>query len=99
MRPASLHEQGDFRANFHLGGDIRAIDLPADLANLAVAAAAAVGCDVAGVDLMVEKNGRPLIGEVNYSPGFRGMEAASGLDVAGRIVRMAIDRCQEKKTQ
>ena len=48
---------------------------------------------------MVEKNGRPLIGEVNYSPGIRGMEAASGLDVAGRIVRMAIDRCQEKKTQ
>ena len=89
--------QGDFRANFHLGGDIRSIDLPADLAELAAAAAAAVGCDVAGVDLMVEKNGRPLIGEVNYSPGFRGMEAASGLDVAGRIVRLAIDRYQEKR--
>jgi len=91
--------QGDFRANFHLGGDIRSIDLPADLADLAVAAAATVGCDVAGVDLMVEKNGRPLIGEVNYAPGFRGMEAASGLDIAGRIVRLAIDRYQEKRTQ
>lgn len=91
--------QDDFRANFHLGGDIRSIDLPADLADLAAAAAAAVGCDVAGVDLMVEQNGRPLIGEVNYSPGFRGMEAASGLDVAGRIVRLAIDRYREKRPQ
>jgi ribosomal protein S6--L-glutamate ligase len=94
-----IPRQGDFRANFHLGGDIRAIDLPRDLAGLAAAAAAAVGCHVAGVDLMVEKNGRPLIGEVNYSPGFRGMEGASGLDVAGRIVRLAIDRYQEKRTQ
>ena len=88
---------GEFRANFHLGSDIRPIDLPADLAEMAVTAAAAVGCDVAGVDLMVDGHGRPLIVEVNYSPGFRGMEAASGLDVAGRIIRLAIERYQNKK--
>jgi ribosomal protein S6--L-glutamate ligase len=88
--------QGEFRANFHLGSDIRSFDLPADLAEMGAAAARAVGCDVAGVDLMVEEEGRPLIVEVNYSPGFRGMEAASGLDIAGRIIRLAIDRYQEK---
>jgi hypothetical protein len=27
-----------------------------------------------------------FIPEVNYTPGFRGLEAASGLDIAGRIV-------------
>ena len=91
-------KEGEFRANFHLGSDIRAIDLPADLANMAVAAAAAVGCDVAGVDMMVDRrNGRPLIVEVNYSPGFRGLEAASGLDIAARIVALALRRHHEKE--
>jgi len=89
-------KKGEFRANFHLGGDIRAMDLSADLEKPAVAAAAAVGCDVAGVDMMVGKDGLPQIIEVNYSPGFRGMEAASGLDIAGRIIDLSIKKYQKK---
>ena len=94
---ASLTPQkGEFRANFHLGGDIRAIDLSADLVEPAVAAAAVVGCDVAGVDMMVGRDGLPQIIEVNYSPGFRGMEAASGLDVARRMIDLSIKKYQKK---
>jgi ribosomal protein S6--L-glutamate ligase len=84
--------KGEFRANFHLGSEIAFVSLPAELAKTAVAAAAAVGCDVAGVDMMVGMDGRPQIVEVNYSPGFKGMEKASGMDSAGRIVRLAVDR-------
>lgn len=80
----------DFRANFHLGSDIRAVDLPPEIEQVALAAAAAVGCHVAGVDLMIDRSGRPVIVEVNYSPGFKGLEAATGLDIADRIVRFAV---------
>jgi ribosomal protein S6--L-glutamate ligase len=86
---------GEFRANFHLGGDIRPTVLSIDLERTALAAAAAVGSDVAGVDMMVAGDGRPSIVEVNYSPGFKGMEAASGLDIAGRIVAFAVERYQQ----
>lgn len=90
--------EGEFRANFHLGGTIVAVPLPQDLARVAVAAAESVGCDVAGVDMMVDRrNDRPLIVEVNYSPGFRGLEAASGLDIAARIVALALRRHYEKR--
>lgn len=89
--------QGDFRANFHLGSDIKATALPPELEQTAVNAAAAVGCDVAGVDMMVDRDNRPLIVEVNYSPGFKGLEAATGLDIAGRIVHIAMDRYREKQ--
>jgi ribosomal protein S6--L-glutamate ligase len=89
--------QGDFRANFHLGGDIRAAALPPELEQTAVTAAAAVGCDVAGVDMMVDNDDRPFIVEVNYSPGFKGLEVATGLDIAGRVVHFAIDRYREKQ--
>ncbi len=84
--------ENDFRANYHLGGRIRSTDLTADLGRLAIDAAAAVGCDIAGVDLMVDQSGRPVVVEVNYSPGFKGLEAASGLDIAGRMIRCALAR-------
>ena len=53
---------------------------------------------MAGVDMMIDADNRPLIVEVNYSPGFKGMEAASGLDIAGRIIRFAID-CYEQRAR
>lgn len=84
---------GDFRANFHLGSAMRAIVPDQALGQTAVAAAAAVGCDVAGVDVMVDRHGRPFIVEVNYSPGFKGLEAATGTDIAAHIVRFAVSRC------
>jgi ribosomal protein S6--L-glutamate ligase len=40
---------------------------------------------------------RPFIVEVNYSPGFKGMEKASGLDIAGRIIQLAADRYRENR--
>ncbi len=89
--------KGDFRANFHLGGDIQPTSLSTELKYIAVTAAAAVGCDVAGVDMMVDTKNRPFIVEVNYSPGFTGMEAVSGVDIAARIVRFAADRHHEKQ--
>lgn len=78
--------EGDFRANVHLGGKNRPIDLSPELENIALKATEAVGLEIGGVDLILDQNGRINVIEVNYSPGFRGMEAATGLDIAGRIV-------------
>lgn len=35
---------------------------------------------------ILRSNHGPLVLEVNSSPGLRGIEAATGLDVAGRII-------------
>ncbi len=88
---------GEFRANFHRGSSIKATALSGELEPIAVKAATAVGCDVAGVDLIVDKDDRPFIVEVNYAPGFKGLEAATGLDIAGRIVQFAVDRCRQQR--
>jgi ribosomal protein S6--L-glutamate ligase len=82
----------DFRTNFHLGGNIQTTTLSEEMAQIAVGAAAAVGCDVAGVDMMIDHHDQPHIAEVNYAPGFRGMEAATGLDIASRIIDLAANR-------
>jgi ribosomal protein S6--L-glutamate ligase len=36
--------------------------------------------------MIVERGGAPKIVEVNYSPGFRGLEAATDLDIARKII-------------
>lgn len=78
--------QGDFRSNFHLTGSAEAVFLEETVGALAVSAARALGLQIAGVDLVIDDRGRPWIMEVNYSPGFEGMEAATGLDIAGAMV-------------
>ena len=82
--------EGDFRANYHLGARSRAHDLADAAAQVAVAAAEAVGLDIAGVDLIIDGEDRVFVIEVNYSPGFKGLEAATGLDIAGLIIDYAV---------
>ena len=53
--------------------------------DVAIRAARVMGLGVAGVDLLRSKRG-PLVLEVNSSPGLEGIEAATGVDVAGQII-------------
>lgn len=76
---------GDFRANYHLTGRARAFEPGVELAELALAAAAVVGLEIAGVDLILAAGG-PLVMEVNSTPGFKGLEQATGRDIAGLIL-------------
>lgn len=80
---------GEFRSNLHRGGEGTPVDLPPEYAEIAVKAARIVGLEVAGVDLLESKRG-PLVMEVNSSPGFEGIEAATKLDVAGAIIQHAV---------
>ena len=84
-------KKGEFRSNIHRGGEGEAIDLPPAYAECAEAAAKVVGLEVAGVDLLEAKGG-PKVMEVNSSPGFEGLEKATGLDIAGMIIDHAVAR-------
>jgi ribosomal protein S6--L-glutamate ligase len=79
---------GEFRSNLHRGGAGREITLDNNYREAALAAAAVIGLDVAGVDIL-ESNDGPRVIEVNSSPGLKGIERATGLDVAARIIAHA----------
>ena len=49
-------------------------------------AAAALGADYAGVDLLRAGDGRDYVLEVNAIPGWHGVEEATGVDVAAALV-------------
>jgi ribosomal protein S6--L-glutamate ligase len=81
-------KDGEFRSNLHRGGAGRRIDLPPEFARAALTSAAVLGLDVAGVDMLESEDG-PRVIEVNSSPGLRGIEQATGIDVAQRIIAHA----------
>jgi ribosomal protein S6--L-glutamate ligase len=78
---------GEFRSNLHRGGSAERVKVTPKVRAAAVKAARTMGLRVAGVDLIEAERG-PLVLEVNSSPGLEGIEKASGMDVAGRIIEL-----------
>lgn len=76
---------GEFRSNLHRGGTAEAIKLTPEERSTAIRSAKAMGLKVAGVDLLRSNHG-PVVIEVNSSPGLEGIEKATQIDVAGKIV-------------
>lgn len=91
--------QGDeFRSNFHLGGQVIKADLPPQYEKVARRAARLLGLNIAGVDLLVGKDG-PLLLEVNSSPGLEGIEAASGVNVAAKVVEYLAEIAEQPEVR
>jgi ribosomal protein S6--L-glutamate ligase len=86
---ASMKRQaraGEFRSNLHRGGNASLIRITPEERSTAVRAARTMGLNVAGVDILRSNHG-PLVMEVNSSPGLEGIEKATGMDVAGMMIR------------
>lgn len=70
------------------GAQLKAVQVPAEFDRLAVQAARVIGLDVAAVDLLEASRG-PMVFDVNSSPGLKGLEHATGRDLAMPIVGRA----------
>ena len=75
-----------WRTNLARGGTARRVTLTETGNTLAVRAAAAVGADYAGVDLLTARDGTTYVLEVNGIPGWKGLQEASGLDIAEELI-------------
>ena len=90
--------EGEFRSNLHRGGTASVIKLTPKERATAIRAAKVMGLNVAGVDLLRSQRG-PLVMEVNASPGIRGIEEATGIDVAGLILEFIENNAKRNKTR
>jgi ribosomal protein S6--L-glutamate ligase len=89
---------GEFRSNLHRGGTAEMIKITPEERSTAVRAALALGLNVCGVD-MLQANHGPVVMEVNSSPGLEGVEKATGIDVAGRIIEFIEKNAKPGKTK
>lgn len=78
----------DFRSNLHKGGSARAIEIDKKTSMVALEAVKLMKLGIAGVDLLVSNRG-PLVIEINSSPGLQGIEKATGVDIASKIIESA----------
>lgn len=78
-------QEGEFRSNLHQGGSATLVKITPEERSTAIRAAAIMGLNVCGVDLLRSDRG-PLVMEVNSSPGIEGIEASTAKDVAGQII-------------
>ncbi|POU69497.1 30S ribosomal protein S6--L-glutamate ligase [Pantoea sp. PSNIH4] len=78
-------KEGDFRSNLQRGGRARCVEITPREREIAVKAAATLGLDVAGVDILRAQRG-PLVMEVNASPGLEGIEKTTGLNIAAMMI-------------
>ena len=70
-------------------GRAERIRLSRAMERIALAATEAVGLDISGVDVVQKSNGSFLVVDVNYSPGFKGLERCTGADIASKIITYA----------
>ncbi len=98
---AAMERKGakdDFRSNLHRGGSASMIELTPLEKTTALKAARSMGLNVAGVDMLRSDHG-PVVMEVNSSPGLEGIEKATGVDVAGSIIRFVERHAKPNRTR
>ena len=98
---AAMERRGakdDFRSNLHRGGTAIIIELTPLEKATALKAARSMGLNVAGVDMLRSSHG-PVVIEVNSSPGLEGIEKATGVDVANKIVRFVERHAKPGRTR
>ena len=82
--------EGEFRANFSLGGEVEVFELDNEGKLLAKDALSAVNMSIGGVDILMTEANKRYILEVNHTAGFVGMEKATGENIGRLFLKHAI---------
>jgi RimK family alpha-L-glutamate ligase len=79
---AMIRHGTHWRTNASQGARCEGVPAAGELASLATAAAAAVGADYAGVDIMQDASDRHLVLEVNSMPAWAALQRVAEVDIA-----------------
>lgn len=87
--------RGMWKTNVAQGAQPLAIEkLNPEIEDIAIKSARAVGCDVAGVDIVVA-DGKPYVLEINSQPGWKGLQSVTKKDIALEIVKYVIEKAKK----
>lgn len=78
--------ESDFRANVALGANVKKIGIEPHFQNIAQDIYKQTNLDFIGLDLLYGKE-RPYFCEINVTAGMEGIEKASGINVAGIVIK------------
>lgn len=89
---AAMRRRGsNWKTNVAQGAAAEAIQVEGEPASLALRAAAVLAADYAGVDILPLASGGYTVIEINGIPGWRGLQAATGVDAADHLVAHVLE--------
>ena len=80
-----------WKTNVSQGASSVRADLSTETEKLAIDAAKAIGCDIAGVDIMENQKGL-FVNEVNSQPGWRGLQSTTKISIADQIAGYVLSK-------
>jgi len=83
-----------WKTNYSQGARPAPITLNKDFEDLAVKASKAVGCKIAGIDILEGPDG-PKIVDVNSQPGWKGLQMVTKVNVAEEIVNFVLSELKQ----
>jgi len=86
-----------WKTNYSQGARPAPIELSSAHERLAVKASKAVGCKIAGVDILEGPDG-PKIVDVNSQPGWKGLQMVTRVNIAEEIVNFILSELKNKPT-
>ena len=86
---------GAWKRNVAQGGQMIMTEAPPGLEELCLRALRKLGLFYAGIDVLEMGNGRLVALEANASPNWRGLQKATGLDIAELLVERALEELRK----
>jgi glutathione synthase/RimK-type ligase-like ATP-grasp enzyme len=74
-----------WKTNISQGAFPHAVQISSELETLAIQAAKAIDCKIAGVDILENPSG-PFVIEINSQPGWMGLQSVAQTNIADAIV-------------
>lgn len=87
-----IPQTGEFRANYSLGGSVEPFQLSQEIKDFAIKATKACNLDICGIDIIIDKQGKPYILEANKMPGMAGISAAMGFNIGERVAEFILKK-------
>ncbi len=84
--------KNDFRSNIELGGEGETFVLPKEYEKVCKKVVSALKIDYAGIDIMIGKNGEPIVCEVNSNAFFGGIENITKVNVAKEYAKYIYEK-------
>ncbi|HIE23226.1 MAG TPA: RimK family alpha-L-glutamate ligase [Candidatus Korarchaeota archaeon] len=91
---AAMYRESDtWKTNVAQGARPKPLKPNKEIEELALKAAAVLGCEIAGIDMMEGPEGL-VISEVNSQPGWRGIQTVTKVDIAKEMAKYVIRRAK-----
>ncbi|MDR0470539.1 MAG: RimK family alpha-L-glutamate ligase [Nitrososphaerota archaeon] len=83
-----------WKTNYSRGARPAPVEISEEFKEIAIKAAKAVGCKIAGVDILEGPNG-PRIVDVNSQPGWKGLQMVAKVNIADEIVKYVLNEIKK----